>query len=218
MSWRSLLLGGGAFVALTLLCFLVGHFASRPRTGYFDWELASIFGTAVGTTALAVATMTLVLATGRLAAQGSAEVRALDRPVLLLEQYTDAEVMSLGGGGGSVQVGTTTVAGIHLGDGGVAISIRNVGKGPALNIQSELFVSGGIEVADPTLIGLALPVGGKWAIAWSGLPEDTLCGRGQIRYKDVSGFGYLTAFVVRAKQPGPGIVEHQEFRIDEDSW
>ena len=44
---------------------LVGHYAARPNAGDFDWALASIFGTAVGTVLLAVSTGALALTTVR---------------------------------------------------------------------------------------------------------------------------------------------------------
>lgn len=44
---------------------LVGWLAARPATGSFDWELASIFGTALGTLSLAVATGALAVSTAR---------------------------------------------------------------------------------------------------------------------------------------------------------
>jgi hypothetical protein len=56
-------------LVVAAVAFLAGYFAAREDTGYFDWELASIFGTALGTTALA-------LATGALAYTTSGDVRA----------------------------------------------------------------------------------------------------------------------------------------------
>jgi hypothetical protein len=44
---------------------LVGLFAARDHEGAFDWELASIFGTALGTLLLAGATALLALVTSR---------------------------------------------------------------------------------------------------------------------------------------------------------
>jgi hypothetical protein len=60
-------LGGLLFIAA--MAYLVGHYEARKNTGHFDWELASVFGTALGTTLLA-------LATGALAFTTSGDVRA----------------------------------------------------------------------------------------------------------------------------------------------
>src|SRR5438552_5010127 len=67
-----LLLTGAAF-------FLVGRFASRTKG--FDWELASLFGTAVGTVLLAGATALLALLT-RAEVLASRQELALSRSAL----------------------------------------------------------------------------------------------------------------------------------------
>ena len=65
-------------VGLTVAAFLlVGDLASRHEE--FDWELASIFGTAVGTTLLA-------LATGWLAYSTRSEVRATQKLAELTQE------------------------------------------------------------------------------------------------------------------------------------
>src|SRR5688500_11476247 len=68
---------------------LVGGFAGREEG--FDWELASIFGTAVGTTALALATGALayaasgdVRATWELARLTQEDQQLRDRPVVVM--------------------------------------------------------------------------------------------------------------------------------------
>jgi hypothetical protein len=80
---------------------LVGHFASRaeecrrhfhcPPAPWFDWELASIFGTAVGTVMLAIATGFLALTTFRdvtatemIARETQEDRRERGRPTVLL--------------------------------------------------------------------------------------------------------------------------------------
>jgi len=102
-------------ILLAAVAFLVGHFAAREHTGYFDWELASIFGTALGTTALA-------LATGALSYTTSADVRAAWegvrqqwRPVVLVSPRPTARF------GGSIM-----------------LALKNVGRGPALAVQAWL--------------------------------------------------------------------------------
>src|SRR5436853_208273 len=70
------------------LSWLVGTFGSD---GPFDWELASVFGTAVGTTLLAITTAGMAYLTGRevsatkeLAELTRADQVARDEPVVLL--------------------------------------------------------------------------------------------------------------------------------------
>src|SRR2546423_14854080 len=64
---RRLVLGGllVAPVAAIVGFVLVGWLATRANSGDFDWELASVFGTAVGTTLLALATGFLAWTTSR---------------------------------------------------------------------------------------------------------------------------------------------------------
>jgi hypothetical protein len=100
---------------LAALAFLVGHLAARAETGYFDWELASIFGTALGTTALALATGALSYTTSgdvRAAWEG---VRQQWRPVVLVSPIPTARF------GGSI-----------------ILTLKNVGRGPALAVEAWL--------------------------------------------------------------------------------
>ena len=99
----------GVILAAVVAAFvLVGTLAS-PDEG-FDWELASVFGTAVGTTLLA-------LVTGWLAFTTRADFVARERPrVLILE----------------VSVGQ------HDGDlWTMVVALANAGLGPALDIRLE---------------------------------------------------------------------------------
>jgi hypothetical protein len=94
--------------------FAVGHLAARAHTGYVDWELASIFGTALGTTMLAIAT-------GALAYTTTEDQEARERPVVLLvdaqwSSYPETETES-------------QLAGV------LVVTLRNVGLGPALRID-----------------------------------------------------------------------------------
>lgn len=110
---------GIGFVVLVVLSVLVG-FVGSPETK-FDWTLASVFGTAVGTTALAGATGWLawstrseVRATQRLAELTQEQQAATDRPVVLQVNA---------GWGGSPESGILYVV------------LRNVGLGPALRVK-----------------------------------------------------------------------------------
>jgi hypothetical protein len=115
-----------------VVAFLVGHFAARKNTGSFDWELASVFGTALGTTLLA-------LATGALAFTTSGDVRATwelarltgedqERRELPLVLVQHAEVESRE---------AHPVPGTQLLDhvGWLRMSLRNVGLGSALRVE-----------------------------------------------------------------------------------
>ena len=114
--------GIGVFAAAFVL---VGWLAARDGQS-FDWELASIFGTAVGTTALALATGGLALttssdvrATWRLAELTKADQDARERPVVVMlgaEWALDDD---------SANVGT------------LRVTLRNVGLGPALRLVVE---------------------------------------------------------------------------------
>jgi hypothetical protein len=96
---------------------LVGRYAARPESGSFDWELASIFGTAVGTTLLALSTGFLawttsrdVTATEKIAQATVDEQRARNRPIVVAN--VDA-----------------------VGARDITVVLRNVGVGPALALQ-----------------------------------------------------------------------------------
>jgi hypothetical protein len=118
------ILGLFSLLILVALCFLVGHFAARgspPK--FFDWELAFIFGTALGTSALAVATGALayttsrdVSATSEIAELTRADQAARERPVVV------------------VQVLAWTLR-PELAGGELELTLRNVGLGPALRID-----------------------------------------------------------------------------------
>jgi hypothetical protein len=105
-------------VAVVLLSWYVGHQGTEEG---FSWELASIFGTALGTTLLAVATGALALLTSRdvsatqdLAAQGRRDQIERERPVVIA--FTAAF-------NGTYDSG-------HL-----SVDLRNVGLGPAVNVR-----------------------------------------------------------------------------------
>ena len=104
----------GSVVGASIVVGFVG-----PEEG-FDWELASIFGTALGTTLLAVAT-------GILAWSTSSDVRATWELARLTQADQDARqrptVLILGAGfsGGA--------------DPQVRLDLHNVGLGPALKVM-----------------------------------------------------------------------------------
>jgi hypothetical protein len=108
--------GFALVVALSVLVGFVGSHETR-----FDWELASIFGTALGTTLLALATAWLaystrseVRATQELAELTREDQAARDRPVVLVEHWNHEP----GKAGGRLTV-----------------QLLNVGLGPALRVR-----------------------------------------------------------------------------------
>jgi hypothetical protein len=111
---RSVLLGFAvAFVAVVATSWIVGTVGTE--TG-FDWELAAIFGTALGTTLLAVTTGGSAYLTGRdvsatrdLAELTREDQRARERPTVLLHSASYEQD-------------------------NVRLSLTNVGLGPAVNI------------------------------------------------------------------------------------
>jgi hypothetical protein len=120
---------GGALLYLVILSFLVGYFARRADGGEFDWELASIFGTALGTTLLAAMTGALayvssrdVSATRDLAELTREDQARRERPVLLM---TSAEFGEQ----------TFSLSGEPRREGFLDMTLRNVGLAPALRIR-----------------------------------------------------------------------------------
>lgn len=118
----------GALLVLVLLvlavavgCWLVGWRASREEK--FDWELASIFGTALGTTLLALATGWLaystrseVRATQDLAELTRKDQAARERPLILVQNRHWQPFEDSPGGD-------------------LTVYFRNMGLGPALGIE-----------------------------------------------------------------------------------
>jgi hypothetical protein len=101
---------------------LIGWLAERPYTGRFDWELASIFGTALGTTLLA-------LATGALAYTTSGDVRATwELANLTKEDQLLRERPIVVAVGSSWEFVSPT-------SGRFDVSLWNVGLGPALYVR-----------------------------------------------------------------------------------
>jgi len=130
------------------IAFLVGHYAARPETGSFDWELASIFGTAIGTTLLAIAT-------GALAYTTTGDVRATWQLADLTIRAQQASIKprfvdALGSG-------VMWSIAKPPGDIRVIVSVRNIGVGLAL-IQGDVTMhwEAPLEAVNPaTYIGTA---------------------------------------------------------------
>jgi hypothetical protein len=106
----------GSAVA-SVVGFVAVGFLAGPKSVRFEWEIASVFGTAVGTTFLAVVTGTLawstardVAATERIARDGELDRRDRVKPTVLVEPY-------------AFDVGFQ-----------LRIRVRNIGLGPALAV------------------------------------------------------------------------------------
>jgi hypothetical protein len=112
-----------ALMAAGAAFYLVGHFARRPNTGSFDWELASVFGTAVGTFLLALATGGLAFTTARDVSQTS---RLAD---LALEDREDRVR--------PIVIGAVT----DIGTDKVVATVHNIGLGPAADVGVETIAS-----------------------------------------------------------------------------
>jgi hypothetical protein len=113
----------GVLVAVVLLSWLVGRIGGEEA---FDWELAALFGTALGTTLLAITTGALayltsreVSATRELAELTRDDQKARERPVVIVH-----------------------VAVFHLeqdsaNTGHISLQVFNAGLGPALRVRIE---------------------------------------------------------------------------------
>jgi hypothetical protein len=133
----------------------VGFVAATGHTT-FNWDVASIFGTALGTTALAGFTGALafttsgdVRATWELARLTQRDQEARERPVVVVHRAEVAlkswELSSEGGKSGVLKA--------H-----VAIDLRNVGLGPALRVAveaSHIETEYGPEVATATIAAIS---------------------------------------------------------------
>jgi hypothetical protein len=132
-----------ALVGLTVAAFwLVGDLASRHEG--FDWELASIFGTAVGTTLLA-------LSTGWLAYSTRSEVRATQQLAELTREGLAASERPL-----VLLVGTSFTAPQQY-EGVLEIVLRNTGLGPALRVRVKATYTGHSDWR-PDIAGQVVPV------------------------------------------------------------
>lgn len=140
--------GVAGFFAFAVVCFLVGHFASRDSQ-FFDWELAALIGTAIGTTALAVGTGALayttsgdVRATWALAELSRADQEVRQQPLMLIVgwEWSDEEPPE-------------DVSGV------LRILLRNVGLGPAAHLVIEARYTAGDAQAEifPGIASAVMP-------------------------------------------------------------
>lgn len=114
-------IGGWSVAALVLviaLSVIVGFVGGEDG---FDWDLAAVFGTALGTTLLALATGLLALLTWRgvratqeLATLTQRDQQARERPVVIQQHAS------------------FSISGVH---GRLAVTLVNVGLGPALRVE-----------------------------------------------------------------------------------
>jgi hypothetical protein len=116
------------------IAFLVGHYGARKNTRHFDWELASVFGTALGTTLLALATGALafttsgdVRATWELARLTRQDQEQRERPVVLVEDAVPV----------SRRQDSVYDEDLPEQTGALLVNLRNVGLGPALRVEGK---------------------------------------------------------------------------------
>lgn len=112
----------------------------QPAGQGFEWEIASIFGTAVGTTLLALATGFLAIGTWK-------DVRASQSMVELTraEQYERIRPVVIGG------VAGTTITGAQAGrlySVAVRVGLANVGGGPAVRVKVAVVWTGSAFVGE----------------------------------------------------------------------
>jgi hypothetical protein len=125
----------GGVVLVAGLSTVVGIFASDVKG--FDWTLASVFGTALGTTLLAMFTGALayttsgdVRATYELAALTRAEQEMRDMPIVVVENVT-----------WRLESGRTDHGELK---GRLAVRCRNVGLGPALRLRVDAVIDNAV--------------------------------------------------------------------------
>jgi hypothetical protein len=138
--------GSVALPLVTALAFLVGHVAARTGTGYLDWELASIFGTALGTTLLAVAT-------GALAYTTAGDVRATWELADLTRQDLELSRRAQQANIKPRLVDAPEASTFERTEGGgvfVVVYVRNVGAGVALIQDVTMRWDSPGEVVNPT--------------------------------------------------------------------
>lgn len=144
----------------------------------FNWELASIFGTALGTSALALATGWLayttssdVRATWRLAELTYADQQAAEQPIVIVNSMSWA-------------------ASREPREGRVAVGIRNVGRGPATRVVVNVGPS------EQVLVGVIMVEAQKpiASLTAGELVDLTFAVRFDREYRNVSP---ITDFVVR---------------------
>lgn len=159
--------------------------------GWYGWTALA----AIGTLGLAAVTLSLVLATRRLAKFSATDVRSQWRPLLL-------------------------VRGAQYPSNRVTMTVANIGRGPALDVRGEL---DGLDKLKPGIaqpVGAIVDVGGTLALEWSSLENTSGVLTGAIVSSDISGWTYVSRFGVSrttepdpmgVKSPGPARVVHIGF-------
>jgi hypothetical protein len=151
------------------------------------WSLGWDAVVAVGIIALAGMTAWLAWTTRRVVAAAGDDVRAEWRPVLLLEQFRGSNVGSL-------------LPVVYVQDDSVGVTIRNTGRGPALEVSPVIQIAGvRIEALNHRL---AIPPGGTEAVVWNGvLLGDADAVAGHVTYTDLADKRYRTSFLLRRHDP-----------------
>lgn len=125
---------GVGLLALLGITIIAGHAAAEPPF-WFDWGVAAGVGTALGTLALAVATGYLASITAREVALTRQDMLARQRPVIVIEKTEHIRPHETNEHTGEWQFG-------------VAISVRNIGLGPAFHVRAAGSYAGPIETRD----------------------------------------------------------------------
>jgi hypothetical protein len=136
-----------ALAAVIALSWAVGYAGRGPG---FDWDLASVFGTALGTTLLALATGALALLTYR-------EVSATQELAELTRRDQQMRERPL------VLATVTQLNGLNSDETWLSVEMVNVGLGPAVRIELGATYSGPGEAPDiPLASGLLSRPAAKW--------------------------------------------------------
>lgn len=182
----------------------------------FDWGGWNAL-VAIGTLGLAAATYGVIRATRALAQRGDAEIAAQWRPILLVRDRGSREVQVVGAPGISYDSGVLT------------LSVENVGRGPALNVQPWLddFPAPGPAYGVPadmapgrgggmgSRLYTVIAQGDRVDYRWTDLGEPRRFLRGQFSYSDLSGGAHSTSFALEVRESGLTLGLQL---IDDESW
>jgi hypothetical protein len=178
----------------------------------FDWGGWNAL-VAVGTLALAMATYGVIRATKALAERGDAEIAAQWRPLLLVRD----------------RLADVTGPEIVYEEGSLTLWIENVGRGPALEVQSWLddFPAPGPAYGVPaglppgrgggmgSRLHTVVAQGDLLPYRWTDLGEPRKSLRGQFQYTDLSGGGHSTSFAIEVNESRPTLGLQV---VDDRSW